>query len=351
MTKPYGIVSDIHAHNWSAFSTVMENGVNNRLNSIICEVRRCAKEVKAAGGNLIINAGDVFHVRGSIAPSVLNPIIDLHRELVDDGMEIWIIAGNHDAELKDVTRVSSAITALESAGCHIINETFADANYVLIPWIPDIARLKDEIIIRQAGYSNPSVVDLIIHAPVNCVIMGIPDHGLDAKWLGGLGFRNVFAGHYHNHKDFGNNVYSIGAINHHTWGDVGSKAGFLIVDDGGVKWFKSHSPEFIEIDGSTDPSEIPLLVDGNYVRIKTSATEIAEIESIRELLVGGGAKGVTIIAQKESSVTPRGTASVASGMSLEASVENFVSKGGFDDAKALSELCGLILNEAKGDKV
>ncbi|WP_297478279.1 metallophosphoesterase [Ferrovum sp.] len=352
-TKPYGIVSDQHFHNWSAFSSVKECGINSRLNEQLAELRRCADETRKVGGNLIINAGDTFHIRGNLPPSVLNPVLDLHKELIREGFDILVLAGNHDAENKEVTRLSSAVTALESVGCKVFNETTffsgSETSYTgfwFIPWQQNIEKLKEEIEkISSDGLTNKRT--LIIHAPVDDVIVGIPNHGLNSSYLAKFNFNKVFSGHFHHYKDFGNGVYSIGSTTHHTWSDVNTKAGFLVVDGEDVKWFKSHAPEFVEIDSATDPAEIPMIVDGNYVRIKTSATDITEIEGIRELLIDNGAKGVTIISQREASVSPRGTASVASGMSLEASVSDYVSKGGFDDPKALEGLCVSILSKAK----
>ncbi len=71
--KPYGLISDCHFFNWSAFSSVDADGRNTRLMGLLNEVKRCAQEVLAAGGDTIYIAGDVFHVRGNIAPYRVEP--------------------------------------------------------------------------------------------------------------------------------------------------------------------------------------------------------------------------------------------------------------------------------------
>ena len=109
--KPYGLMADLHLHNWNAFASVGESGVNARLQLLLNEIRRCADEVKKAGGDTIVIAGDVFHVRGSIAPSVLNPTLDTLRHLISGGIRFVILAGNHDLEGKESNRIGSAITA------------------------------------------------------------------------------------------------------------------------------------------------------------------------------------------------------------------------------------------------
>src|SRR3569833_2574261 len=106
--KPYGVMSDTHNHGWSAFATVLPSGVNSRLQIILDETWRCAQEIKKAGGDTLYHGGDLFHVRGSIAPSVLNPTTDCYRAIIEDGIQVVIDAGNHDLEGKEAARVSSA---------------------------------------------------------------------------------------------------------------------------------------------------------------------------------------------------------------------------------------------------
>ncbi len=351
--KPYGLGADFHLHPWSAFSTVNPEGVNSRLDELLNEIRRIADEVQKAGGNKIVIAGDIFHVRGSLAPLVLNPVKDCFRDLINDGFEIELDAGNHDAELKDVSRLSSAITALEDVGCKVINHpTYAsngDGNITFtVPWYKTVAELKA---VLEATTFNREETDLIIHAPIDDVIPGLPDHGLDAAYLASLGFKRVFSGHYHHHKDFGNGVYSIGALAHHTWSDVKSKAGFMIVHDDKVEWFKSHLPEFIEVDSTVEEDELPLIVDGNYVRAKLNTTKQKDIEETRAYLMSLGAKGVTIVAQKELSEVKRTGSTVTAGATLDVSVEDYIKGQSHAREKDLSILCSEILNEARAVEV
>lgn len=351
--RPYGIISDSHHHQWSAFSTVNANGVNSRLQVLLDETKRCAAEVKAAGGYTLVHAGDLFHVRGNLTPSVLNPTIDCYREIIRDGIEVVLLAGNHDLEGKDAARVSSAITALEGVGCKIINKTDYDAatyaDLVMVPWQQNIADLKAAI--EFCDPTDRPDADLIIHAPIDGVIKGLPDHGLTDDYLSKLGFRRVFAGHYHHHKDFGNGVYSIGALAHHTWGDIGTKAGFMIVKDGEPpRWFKSHAPEFVEVNAETDLEDVALLVDGNFVRVKTNSTKANEVEEIRNFLTDAGAKGVVVLAQKDATVLARTGSTISAGASIEVSVGDFIKRSAFANSERLAILCQDILKETESAK-
>ena len=344
--KPYGLCADIHLHSWSAFSKVSTSGVNERLEIILSELKRCSVEVIKAGGDTMIVAGDIFHVRGSIAPLVLNPTMDCFREIISSGVNVTLLAGNHDAELKDVTRLSSAITALEGVGCSVINEYVMSDDMILIPWQKSVAELKLKL---ESITGHRGSRDLILHAPIDDVLIGIPSHGLDASYLASLGFRRVFSGHYHNFKDFENKVYSIGSTTHLTWSDIDSKAGFLIVSDEGVKWHKSHAPEFVEIDAGMDHSEIAMIVDGHYVRAKLKTSKQSDVEESRQFLLDSGAKGVVIVAEREAVGAMRtGTATVKAGASLEVSVGDFIKAQSYTNQEALALLCHEILTEARG---
>lgn len=323
--KPYALLADIHLHNWSAFSTINEGGINSRLSGLLLEIVRAADTLNEAGGDRIIIAGDLFHVRGKIAPSVLNPTLDTFRSLTKAGFNITIMPGNHDLEGKDSARISAAVTALEAVGCKVLHEPYEDYGrgaldrpLRMVPWVESLEDLRK--ILKKLPKDKET--DLILHAPVDGVLVG-PMGGLSPTELDNLGFGLVFAGHYHNHKRFGN-VTSIGALAHHTWSDVGTKAGFLIVKDENVDWHKSHLPEFVEMADDEDEDEFALRVPGNYVRMRVRSTKLKVLEEAREWALGLGAKGVVVISIKEPVEARAEGITVTAGTTLEASVADFI---------------------------
>ncbi len=347
--KPFGIISDTHNHSWSSFATTLPTGVNSRLQATLDETNRAADAVFRAGGDTLVHAGDLFHVRGSVAPSVLNPTLATYKTLVDAGMKIIINAGNHDLEGREANDIGSAITALREVGCMIVNKPMVmpALNLALVPYIGKVADLKAVLSSMQDEMDAPNC-NLIIHAGIDGVIKGLPDHGLDAEYLNKLKFVRTFAGHYHHHKKLAERVWSVGALTHQTWSDIGSKAGFLVVSDAkdGVKWFASHAPSFIEIDGSTMPEDIPLLVDGNYVRAKIFSSKPSEIEDLRKFLTDAGALGVTIVSQPKTGVT-RTASTVKAGASLEVSVSDYINASEFGRKPDLAALCDDLLVAAR----
>ena len=108
---PYLLVSDLHFHNWGEFSTEVD-GVNSRLQHIIDALNEAITTLILKGGDQVIIAGDVFHVRGSLVPSVLNPVLTFIREWCDKGITFHCIDGNHDLESKNAVHNKSATSAL-----------------------------------------------------------------------------------------------------------------------------------------------------------------------------------------------------------------------------------------------
>jgi DNA repair exonuclease SbcCD nuclease subunit len=320
---PYGLIADVHLHAWSAFATVTPDKLNSRLAGLIAEIWRTAQEVKRCGGDTLVIAGDLFHVRGSVAPTVLNPAQDALREIRRElGLNVVIIPGNHDLEGRDSDRVGASVTALEDTGCLVVHEPMRYGDVFLVPWVEKVSELRD--VLNLKGHPK---CDLIIHAPVNGVLLGLPDNGLDPAWLASLGFRRVFAGHYHNHKSFEDGkVWSIGALAHNTWNDVGSVAGACLVFPDRVEHLPSQLPRFIDLTPEHTEQQIRELAPGNYLRVRTTSTKNAEINELRAYLEKLGALGVVIISIKAPVRERDGTlaASVAAGASIERSVSDYV---------------------------
>lgn len=353
--KPYGLIADLHLHLWQSFSKTLPDGRNDRLAALHLEIARCAAEVKKAGGNVIYIAGDVFHVRGSIAPSVLNPTLDVVKALIAAGIEFRIIPGNHDLEGKHTTRLGSAVTALEGVGAKVCSDgTIFDEvrdgqlPVLCVPWHDKLDDLKANLN-SYAKMPNADMIDVIIHAPVDGTLVGIPAHGISPEYLASLGFKRVFAGHYHHHKDFGNGVYSIGALSHHTWSDVGTKAGFLIVSEGDVKWFKAHTPEFVDLSAAADDTEAEIMAHGNFVRARVGASDAKSVAAMREWMEKSGAAGVLIQVVKDAVKAREGGVahSVKAGASIEASIAAYIESLKLPNAAQLQLECQKILAEVE----
>lgn len=296
--KPYLLLSDIHLHAWSAFATVGEDGINSRLRIILDAIQEAAVKLKYAGGRQFLIAGDLFHVRGHLSPTVLNPSIDLFDSLVGSqgmGLDGYAIPGNHDLESKDSRRLGNAITALEGLLRVINRETMFEASgqkVMMVPWHRSVADLFKTL---QNVVDEGSVKDwdLVIHAPLDGVLPNIPPSGLTAGRLAKLGFKRVFVGHYHNYHDFGNGVYSIGALTHQTWADVGTTAGFLLVYPDRVEHHETIAPKFVDVGEEVEGDDCSIWT-GNYVRMREEFNSAKEVDEARDEIGGWNPAGVTI---------------------------------------------------------
>ncbi|UBM12712.1 metallophosphoesterase [Cupriavidus metallidurans] len=352
----YALVADIHFHGWSAFSKVDETGQNTRLTALLNDFRQAGEKARIAGAARMYVAGDLFHVRGAIAPSVLIPVRDVLADLVAQGLEIRILAGNHDMEFKHSSRLGNATGGVDMIGVTLIHSTtvFEDDKVVAVPWHESTKGLREELE-RVAqdlrdGMKNPGDYDLHIHAPVEGVIMGLD--GIHAAWLASLGFKRVFTGHYHNHKvlEVGK-VISIGALAHHTWSDVGTEAGWLLVDHR-VQHFASTCPKFADFDADGGGEGVDDLVRGNYVRVRVKAgTKPAAVTAIRTELEKLGALGVIIQTTKELTRSRAAAAipvshSPGGSISVEASVSHYIKSLALAYEGVVQEMAASVLAEA-----
>jgi DNA repair exonuclease SbcCD nuclease subunit len=330
---PYLLSSDQHAHNWSQFAGVGSDGVNTRLAAILNEMKTAHAALEEAGGDTSIYGGDLFHVRGKIEPSVFNPVFktieSIHAH--EPRLKSHAIPGNHDLEGKNADELGNAmqsLSAIDGFKVHTRVERVGDV--IVVPWFQDLGELR-KILQRCADGAHYEgrleQTDVVIHAPVNGVIKGIPDHGLEASELAAYGFRRVFSGHYHDHKVMeGGKVISIGATTHQTWSDPGSMAGFLLVYEDRVEFHKSRAPEFIDLHDHDieGEAELKALVTGNYVRFKIDDVTASQVEEWRENLTDAGALGSIIFANKKKPETTRTGTTIETSKTLEASVGEYV---------------------------
>ncbi|BBI61764.1 hypothetical protein HSBAA_30700 [Vreelandella sulfidaeris] len=161
-----------------------------------------------------------------------------------------------------------------------------------------------------------------------------------------FGFKNVFVGHYHNFKRVRPGVFSVGALTHQNWGDVNSKAGYLIVQDKGtvsdVQHFETDAPKFIDMeDIEVDDAD---RVAGNYVRARIEIDEDKEVVAYRELLVDelGAAAALILPVRKEKAVTRKGAAKTSLDR-LEDSVTHFISASSSIDADLKADVNAAVL--------
>ena len=364
----YGLCADAHFHNWSLFSSQNAEGVNSRLQGQMDEFRRLCEETKKAGGKRVYVAGDVFHVRGTLKTSVLNPTVSTFIQCANEhDLQIRIMAGNHDLEGAEVTFAGNATIQLAHSTCddepeiQIVQEPmfFEDDMVAIVPWqnTRDGLRKAIEHVSKDIKVSKckPEDVDLILHTGINGVIIGMPDHAWDPVELASFGFKRVFSGHNHQHKVFSfahpiadaeTQVVSIGALTHQTWGDVGTIAGWILVDEEDFEQFEAKAPKFMDLHEDYDIDDYA----GNYVRVRGVELEEKEIRQMKDALYDAGARGVVIHAIAKSKVTTRNGKPAGKAVKMEESISDWITANEEiedTDAAAVSKMALDVLTEAR----
>lgn len=242
------IVSDIHFHNWSAYSKQVE-GMNSRLLDTIKATRQ-AFDFALNHDKVVLFGGDLVHTRGSLIPSVFNQIVKLWQEYEQKGLKFYMIAGNHDSENIDAAKSKTALDSLESEGCRVVSQgsyCFELPGYKVwaYAWVDDLDTLQETLIRDNEKYDKKDVV--LIHAAVGGFVPNI-SKTLDPEFLYGLNCGYVFAGHIHKHGCYKNKVFSIGSLTQQNFGDMGKKCGFIYLGAGGViQHFEAKAPHFIDL--------------------------------------------------------------------------------------------------------
>jgi DNA repair exonuclease SbcCD nuclease subunit len=105
----FGIVSDLHYHDWQNYAKVDSSGKNSRLE----DIKNCMSQVLSgtheAGAKDLWVLGDVFHKRGMVDTISLSYFSDFVAEARHFGIHLHVLVGNHDMATQD----SSGYTSLD----------------------------------------------------------------------------------------------------------------------------------------------------------------------------------------------------------------------------------------------
>lgn len=323
---PFAIISDVHMNDWSQFSYIREDKVNSRLYETIEAVWEAVGHLRRLGGKDLIITGDLFHTRGKIKPSVYNPVYDAFQTICRSGINVWCLPGNHDLEGKESDTIGNAIHPFEAIPFfRIFDEVSQVDNFIFIPWIEhkdDFTRIINDIV-------DPADKVVFCHIGIDGVLDQVA--GKVGKAVLDKGFKYVFSGDYHNHKALGNGIYSVGALTHHGFGDVGSRAGYLIVEEDKVTQVETKAPKFV--------NHSSLHIAGNIVRIQGEYTE-QEAEEIKESLQKEGALYVQDLSTRPTlKETSHSTTAVRVDLSFDHALESYTKLKYGDNYEAVLANC------------
>jgi DNA repair exonuclease SbcCD nuclease subunit len=306
------IYTDLHCHPYPFGASINEEtGRNSRLQDCLDVLDWTANIVHDRGADARLFIGDMFHIRGRLAPSVINPISD-HFETVHhrgwwQPFIDFLIPGNHDHEHR--VKGEHALHSLRGDGVWVRDghgyEVINDGGKLRglgIGWVayePSVVELKAKVKQVAAEARLQEGVErkiLLIHHGVDGSMPNIPDCGFGPADLPIDTFDWVFCGDYHNHKELiPGRAWMVGAPLQHTFGDVGQTRGCVVLDTatGTVEFIEnSAAPRFVTVDLVDGKMKVMGAKDvkGNFVRVR--ADDQKALEKLAAKITDMGARAV-----------------------------------------------------------
>ncbi len=266
--------ADLHFHNYKPFSHLTSDGENSRLLDICDTVNEIFNIADRENCNTIIVAGDIFHTRGVLKPSV---IARAKQVFLNRYEQIILLAGNHDLE-----NYKGGYTALEVFKgvdnikvidkCHEVINLDQDLKMLAIPYIHGIKSFEKTYTELSSEIKECKLVT--IHQGIDDIESNIPS-GLTTEFLTKNNDSFIFAGHYHKPKREGNCI-QIGSPLQHNFSDIGQDKGCWVFnsENNNINFHKIDvAPKFVETDKITKENKEQL--KGNFVRINAKSSKDA----------------------------------------------------------------------------
>jgi len=294
------VVSDPHFHNHKVHSFNKE-GVNSRLYFIEQAWDNAVEVGKLKGCSLMLVAGDIFHIRGFIKPSVFNRVVNLIARTAEI-FPVIIIPGNHDQESYQVGE--SAIDSLSYVkDVYVIKKpsalTVRGIRILGIPYIHEIEDFKLTFLSLKTEFSESESSDIfLIHQGIDDFCFGrYPETGLTSEALRSVFSGFIVAGHYHTPgKDESGRIIQSGSLVQDNFGDSGARGCWILDTKKQTSQFiEIESPRFLTITDGKAKSVSE--VKDNYVRIIHKSPSTAK--KIRDKCIKEGALSVVVQIERE----------------------------------------------------
>jgi DNA repair exonuclease SbcCD nuclease subunit len=258
------IFSDIHLHNFKAYSRILDNGINSRLQDGIDILKQILDYCVDNKIKVVFFGGDFFHNGASLSPDILTVAIEQLKEFLDYNIIIRAISGQHDnlnAQFHGLNPLSDYIDILPD--CKVSKLHWGDG---LDVWSCYHRRGLETQREALKGIKTREGVKSILmgHFLFKEILeeTGVP-YSQDAVQISDLpkGLFMTLLGDYHPHVYLPEaRVMSIGSTNAHTWGSKNKPPGGFVVmdfDTGEFERVLLKAPRFIEVEiGKEPPSNL-----------------------------------------------------------------------------------------------
>lgn len=292
-------ISDLHLHPHATHSRVLPSGMNSRLFSALSAVLAVVEQKP----KMLFVSGDIFHVRGTLRPSVANVFAAILKRAAQLGVEVFAIPGNHDME--DFKGGATALDVFSSFEGFRLMKT--GSNGIDSPLVCGFQYMhdSDEFMAKfeaDMEKSKPRIV--LIHQGVDEFrpTANMPETGITAHRLNQIIEKTnpgalVLAGHYHIPRRM-ERVISVGSPYPMNFGDAGKEFGFWAINEELEPEFKKLPyPDFVVLRVSKKSEIQKETVQGNFVKI--IAPNIKKAVELREHALGLGAESVIAHFEKD----------------------------------------------------
>jgi len=340
------LFSDHHAFNWKLYSTLLPNGMPSRLWDGIEVLNQIAAIAKREKVDLILFAGDLFHVRGTIQVQTWNAVYDAIAKMRLAAQQVGLLVGNHDqttrsGEVHSIYSLGSVATVMDKPKWYtfLVESTKIEKK-------PHALHVLAVPYVKERGAAAQAISSLVDACPSSLEATALLGHlGVSGAKVGGnfvLVDREVpqlsdlqadkvdqvFLGHYHEPQQLARNVRYLGATHHHNWGDVGSERGCWLWDTAEGQTYSEPQlmplryPQFklLQVGSKITPEQ----AKGHFIKVRSpTVPSQADMESYARLGASCGARSVEFTWEEAAASTPSQVA-FQPGMDLEAMIDAYV---------------------------
>lgn len=204
--------------------------------------------------NHISILGDVFDKRQTMNQKTHDLAWKIMAEVWKD-FRIVLIRGNHDTYYKNQAKPNWLTMFKKCDNITIVDtEPYISGDCCYVPWNYDISALDWS----EYLFGHFEINNFKMNNAYECRSSNISANDFRR-------FKKVYAGHFHFPQTYSNITY-LGSPFHNDFGDVGSKRGYYIWNNGELEFLEfTNAPRFVKI--KTDGPILPEDVRGNVVKL------------------------------------------------------------------------------------
>ncbi|PLS68484.1 MAG: DNA repair exonuclease [Cyanobacteria bacterium M5B4] len=225
-------LADLHL-GFRAYSRTNDQGVNCREADVFRTFRQALNKISTLKPDLLLIAGDVFHVTRPGNLAVVQTQRLLHNFIATTGIETIVIAGNHESvKTRDSSCILELFGLIEGVRVVCQQAEVLMAGDIRVACLPHNSLLEaDHLDLRPDREAKYNV--LMLHGTVDGNLVNdagganVPADFLEMDW------DYVACGHFHGFRHMGRFIYYAGAIertSNDIWKEAEEEKGFIEFD-------------------------------------------------------------------------------------------------------------------------